>query len=98
MKLVVKLSAQERVVTLVTTSHPVATLFDGVPVRINLIDINDRRPDGQRRATDAERNTFHDALSARGLPVIRRYSVGRSRDAACGMLASRRTTALSGVA
>jgi len=79
-------------------AEALATLFDGVPVRINLIDINDRRPDGQRRATDAERNAFHDALSARGLPVIRRYSVGRSRDAACGMLASRRSATLSGVA
>lgn len=64
-------------------------------VKINLIDVNDTAArDGLartfRRATDAERSAFHDALSAVGFPVIRRYSVGRSEDAACGMLASRR--------
>lgn len=64
-------------------------------VKVNLIDVNDTAArDGRtrtfRRADEAERSAFHDALSAAGFPVIRRYSVGRSEDAACGMLASRR--------
>ena len=69
--------------------------FGDVPVKINLIDVNDTRtrdglPGAYRRASEAERVAFHDALSAHGFPVIRRYSVGSSQDAACGMLASRR--------
>ena len=63
--------------------------FAGVPIRLNLIDVNDARPDGYRRATDAERDAFHDGLRALGIPVVRRYSVGRSQHCACGMLASR---------
>ena len=63
--------------------------FDGVPIRLNLIDVNDARPDGYRRATDAERGAFHDGLRALGVPVVRRYSVGQSQHGACGMLASR---------
>jgi 23S rRNA (adenine2503-C2)-methyltransferase len=67
------------------------TLFDGVPLRFNLIDVNDARPDGFRRATDAEREAFRDALQILGAPVVRRYSGGVAKHAACGMLASNRT-------
>jgi 23S rRNA (adenine2503-C2)-methyltransferase len=66
------------------------TRFAGVPVRVNLIDVNDARDDGFRRATDDERNHFIDGLAASGLPFIRRYSGGQGRHAACGMLAATR--------
>lgn len=63
-------------------------LLGDVALRVNLIDVNDARADGFRRATNAERNAFHDALQVLGAPVVRRYSVGASRNAACGMLAA----------
>ncbi len=62
-------------------------LFDGVPLRINLIDVNDARPDGYQRATADELARFRDALRALEVPVVRRYSGGAARHAACGMLA-----------
>ena len=65
------------------------TLFDGVPLRLNLIDVNDARPAGYRRATDEELARFRDALRTLGIPVVRRYSGGAAKHAACGMLASR---------
>ena len=64
-------------------------LFDGVPLRLNLIDVNDVRADGFRRATDAELSSFRDELRTLGVPVVRRYSGGAARHAACGMLAAR---------
>ena len=39
--------------------------FDGVPLRLNLIDVNDVRPDGYHRATDVELSHFRDALRSR---------------------------------
>jgi 23S rRNA (adenine2503-C2)-methyltransferase len=66
-------------------------LFAGVPLRLNLIDVNDVRPDGYRRATDQELGAFRDALRTLGIPVVRRYSGGAARHAACGMLAAART-------
>lgn len=63
------------------------TLFAGVPMRLNLIDVNDARPDGYRRATDAELAAFRDALRTLEVPVVRRYSGGAAKHAACGMLA-----------
>ncbi len=66
----------------------IARHFHGIPLRLNLIDINDARPDGFRRATDAERNAFIDALQVLGVPIVRRYSVGQEQNSACGMLAS----------
>lgn len=63
-------------------------LFQGTPLRVNLIDVNDPRPDGFRRADDAEREGFVDALQVLRAPVVRRYSVGASRNSACGMLAA----------
>jgi 23S rRNA (adenine2503-C2)-methyltransferase len=62
-------------------------LFDGVALRLNLIDVNDARPDGFRRASDAELSHFRDQLRTLGIPVVRRYSGGVARHAACGMLA-----------
>ena len=63
-------------------------LFDGVPLRLNLIDVNDSRPDGYRRASEDELARFRDELRTLGIPVVRRYSGGAATNAACGMLAS----------
>jgi 23S rRNA (adenine2503-C2)-methyltransferase len=65
-------------------------ILGDVPLRINLIDVNDAA--GFRRATDEERDTFVDALQILGAPVVRRYSVGRASNAACGMLAANALT------
>jgi 23S rRNA (adenine2503-C2)-methyltransferase len=65
-------------------------LLADVPIRINLIDVNDARDDGYRRAGDDERNRFVDALAALHIPFQRRYSGGAERHAACGMLAAQR--------
>ncbi len=64
------------------------SLFAGLPMRLNLIDVNDARPDGYRRATDAELSAFRDELRTLGVPIVRRYSGGVARHAACGMLAA----------
>jgi 23S rRNA (adenine2503-C2)-methyltransferase len=68
------------------------TLFSDVPLRLNLIDVNDAREDGYVRATDKELATFRDELRDLGVPVVRRYSGGAARHAACGMLAAMRAT------
>ncbi len=64
----------------------------GVPLRLNLIDVNVHgvaaNDAGFRRATDEERNAFVDALQPLKIPIVRRYSGGRERHAACGMLAA----------
>lgn len=70
--------------------------FAGLPIRLNLIDVNDARPDGFRRASPAELRRFLDALQVLEVPVVRRYSVGRARHSACGMLAGRRAAELEG--
>ena len=67
-------------------------LFADVPLRLNLIDVNDARPDGYRRASDAELARFRDALRTLGVPVVRRYSGGAAKHAACGMLALESTS------
>ena len=64
-------------------------LFDGVPLRLNLIDVNDAREDGYVRATPSELARFRDALRSLEVPVVRRYSGGAAKHAACGMLAGR---------
>jgi 23S rRNA (adenine2503-C2)-methyltransferase len=66
------------------------SLFGDIPLRLNLIDVNDARPDGFRRASDEEFSTFRDSLRALGAPIVRRYSGGAARHAACGMLAAMR--------
>jgi 23S rRNA (adenine2503-C2)-methyltransferase len=64
--------------------------FGGIPMRLNLIDVNDPRPDGFRRASEDELESFRDRLQVLGMPVVRRYSGGAARHAACGMLAAMR--------
>lgn len=75
-------------------------LLGDIPLRVNLIDINGSAdPSGRfQRATDAERDAFFDALQILHAPVVRRYSVGRSEQSACGMLAATRVAAPAGSA
>ena len=63
----------------------------GIPVRLNPIAVNDSSG-RYRPPTEAEWNAFRDLLGRAlpGQPIVRRYSGGRDRMAACGMLASRR--------
>jgi len=65
-------------------------LLGDVRLRVNLIDVNDPRPGGFRRSTDAERRAFRGHLQVLRAPVVRRYSGGVNRHAACGMLAATR--------
>jgi 23S rRNA (adenine2503-C2)-methyltransferase len=68
-------------------------LLGDVPLRINLIDVNDARDpaDGGFSPPGAdELKGLLDALQVLRQPVVRRYSGGKNREAACGMLASTR--------
>ncbi|HEX6159418.1 MAG TPA: radical SAM protein, partial [Thermoanaerobaculia bacterium] len=67
-------------------------LFADVPLRLNLIDVNDAREDGYVRATEEELGRFRDELRTLGIPVVRRYSGGAAKHAACGMLAAQLVT------
>jgi len=62
-------------------------LLRGIPVRLNLIDVNDASGRFEP-PSDEERRAFFDALQPLGAPIVRRYSGGKSVDAACGMLAA----------
>ena len=64
-----------------------ADLTRGLPVKLDLIDVNDVT--GRfHPPTQVELDTFRDALRARlAMPVARRYSGGQDIHAACGMLA-----------
>jgi 23S rRNA (adenine2503-C2)-methyltransferase len=62
-------------------------LFDGVPLRLNLIDVNGS---DYVRANETELAAFRDELRTLGIPVVRRYSGGAAKHAACGMLAAQR--------
>jgi 23S rRNA (adenine2503-C2)-methyltransferase len=66
-----------------------AGLAAGMPVRLDLIDVNDATGEFTP-PSDAERRAFRDALTAAlGMPVVRRYSGGRDVHGGCGMLAGR---------
>jgi 23S rRNA (adenine2503-C2)-methyltransferase len=63
-------------------------LLAGIPVRLNPIAVNDAT--GRFRPPDEDEwRAFRDALARElpGQPVVRRYSGGGDRHAACGMLA-----------
>jgi 23S rRNA (adenine2503-C2)-methyltransferase len=62
--------------------------FGDLPIRINLIDVNETREGGFRRATPAELRSFLDQLQVLRAPIVRRYSGGQQKHAACGMLAA----------
>lgn len=65
-------------------------LMKGTPFILNLIDVNDARVGGYQHADDSERKTFLHHLQELQMPIVRRYSVGRSSHSACGMLAGTR--------
>ena len=67
-----------------------ADLTRGLPVKLDLIDVND--PTGRYLPPSREElSGFRDALSAHlAAPVARRYSGGQDIHAACGMLAGER--------
>ncbi len=66
-----------------------AELTRGLPIQLDLIDVND--PTGRFQPPSREElHAFRDALTAElAMPVARRYSGGRDIHAACGMLAGR---------
>jgi 23S rRNA (adenine2503-C2)-methyltransferase len=68
-------------------------LFRGVPLIVNLIDVND--PTGALVPPgDDERKAFKAMLvDELGVPVVRRYSGGEEIGASCGMLAGERPPA-----
>ncbi|MGE0788990.1 MAG: radical SAM protein [Sandaracinaceae bacterium] len=61
--------------------------LDGLPIRVNLIDVNDDTGRFEV-ASDAERSELIGKLHAAGIATRRRYSGGKNRHAACGMLAA----------
>ena len=63
-------------------------LLGDLRLRVNLIDVNDPREGGFRRADPLELKAFLDRLGALQVPLVRRYSGGSARHAACGMLAA----------
>jgi 23S rRNA (adenine2503-C2)-methyltransferase len=62
-------------------------LLRGIPIRFNLIDVNDATGRFHPPSTE-ELQAFRDALQPLGQPIVRRYSGGKDVDAACGMLAA----------
>jgi 23S rRNA (adenine2503-C2)-methyltransferase len=73
-----------------------AELTAGLPVRIDLIDVNDATGEFVP-PSDAERQAFRDALTVElGMPVARRYSGGQDVHGGCGMLAGRTSDAAPG--
>ena len=72
------------------TDDEVAALqaaFEGLPIRVNLIDVNDATGEFDV-VEDAERIAFVGKLQAAGFATQRRYSGGKNKHAACGMLAA----------
>jgi 23S rRNA (adenine2503-C2)-methyltransferase len=71
----------------VEDARALKALLDGIPVRLNLIEVNDATGRFQPPGA-AELAAFRDALQVLGAPIVRRYSGGKDVDAACGMLAA----------
>jgi 23S rRNA (adenine2503-C2)-methyltransferase len=71
-------------------ARKLAELTRGIPIKLDLIDVND--PSGRYQPPSPEElNSFRDALRKHlAMPVVRRYSGGRDIHAACGMLAGRK--------
>jgi 23S rRNA (adenine2503-C2)-methyltransferase len=69
-------------------ARALAELTRGLPILLDLIDVND--PTGTFHRPDSdEANAFRDALREElSMPVIRRYSGGHDIQGACGMLAA----------
>ncbi len=77
--------------TSIQDARQLAALTSGMPIRLDLIDVND--PTGRfHRPTPEELGAFRDALRTNlCMPVARRYSGGQDIQAACGMLAGQST-------
>jgi 23S rRNA (adenine2503-C2)-methyltransferase len=61
-------------------------LLDGIPIRLNLIEVNDAS--GRHLPPSAaELAAFRTALQILRAPIVRRYSGGKDVQAGCGMLA-----------
>ncbi len=68
-------------------AEALARAFEGVPVKVDLIDVTD--PTGRFQPPDAaELAVFRDHLQILKAPVARRYSGGKEIGAACGTLAA----------
>jgi 23S rRNA (adenine2503-C2)-methyltransferase len=68
-------------------AHDLAQLFQGMRVKINLIDVNDAS--GRfRPPSEDEVKAFRDELFASSIPLSRRYAGGQDIGAACGTLAA----------
>jgi len=66
-----------------------AELTAGLPVQMDLIDVNDATGEFLP-PSPAELKAFRDALTAElGMPIVRRYSGGQDIHGGCGMLAGR---------
>ena len=76
-------------------AQQLAVLTEGLPIKIDLIDVND--PSGTFRPPSArELDGFRDALRKHvAAPVSRRYSGGSDIAAACGMLAGQRSRTIN---
>jgi 23S rRNA (adenine2503-C2)-methyltransferase len=74
-------------------ARQLAELTRGLPIRLDLIDVND--PSGRfRPPAPDELNAFRDALRTHlAMPVARRYSGGQDIGAGCGMLTLHETRA-----
>jgi 23S rRNA (adenine2503-C2)-methyltransferase len=72
-----------------TAARELGRLFEGVKIKINLIDVNDPTQE-YVPPTDAEIAEFRAELSRFSIPVVRRYAGGREIGAACGTLAATR--------
>jgi 23S rRNA (adenine2503-C2)-methyltransferase len=71
----------------VTDAAELVELLRGIPVRFNIIEVNDASGEFLPPEAD-ELKAFRDALQALGQPIVRRYSGGKDVQAACGMLAA----------
>jgi 23S rRNA (adenine2503-C2)-methyltransferase len=70
-------------------ARKLAELTAGLPVKLDLIEVNDATGQFQRPEL-AELQAFRDALTAElGMPVVRRYSGGQDIHGGCGMLAGK---------
>ena len=71
-------------------ARALAAAFEGVPLKIDLIDVTD--PTGRFQPPEAaELAAFRDHLQILKAPIARRYSGGKEIGAACGTLAATRS-------
>jgi 23S rRNA (adenine2503-C2)-methyltransferase len=71
----------------VDDAEALKALIGDLPVRLNLIEVNDASGEYLPPERD-ELERFRDALQILGQPIVRRYSGGKDVHAGCGMLAA----------